>query len=165
MKQEQKRNISLGMFFSSDMNLAIPKSQLTKPSRWINNIVCIDNCEICPLADKGCAKQCNRFTDLVCIGCPCANHSSILNKDELGYDKNTNVKDVREARESNLPKEAQYRKGEEHIKAKLTEEQVREIRRKYVPKKYSYQRLGEEYGVGKTTIREIVQRKIWTHID
>ncbi len=55
-------------------------------------------------------------------------------------------------------------KGTNHGRAKLTREQVLEIREKYVPWKYSTHKLAEEYGVSEMTIHRIVKRKLWTHI-
>jgi predicted Zn-ribbon and HTH transcriptional regulator len=58
--------------------------------------------------------------------------------------------------------------GETSGMAKLTEEQVREIRAKYVydikNRAQRQLRLGEEYGVGQTVISAIVRRKTWKHI-
>jgi|ERR1700722_1109122 len=55
-------------------------------------------------------------------------------------------------------------KGENVKSSKLTEKQVIEIRKKYVPCKYGCVKLGREYGVDAETIRRIVLRKIWRHI-
>jgi hypothetical protein len=60
----------------------------------------------------------------------------------------------------------QRARGEESGGAKLTEDQVREIRRRY--KRYartdSGPSLASEYGVHKTTIERIVKRKLWRHV-
>lgn len=53
--------------------------------------------------------------------------------------------------------------GETHNKAKLTLAQVREIRKKYVPYKYSYGKLGKEYGVDQSAISLIIKGKNWKH--
>ena len=55
--------------------------------------------------------------------------------------------------------------GEDHGNNKLTEKQVLEIREKYVPRIYSYHRLGREYGVSFGHIRNIIQRKCWSWIE
>lgn len=47
----------------------------------------------------------------------------------------------------------------------MTEEIVREIRRKYVPKEYGYERLAQEYGVSKACIQNIVGRKTWANVN
>ena len=56
-------------------------------------------------------------------------------------------------------------RGEGHGRAKLTEEQVREIRRQYVPKYGEQTRLAKEYGVSQALIAKIVRGDIWTHLD
>ena len=47
---------------------------------------------------------------------------------------------------------------------KLTELQVKEIREKYVPRKYSLKKLAGEYNVGVAAIHLIVHRKSWKHV-
>lgn len=46
----------------------------------------------------------------------------------------------------------------------LSEDQVKEIRRKYVPYKIGYAKLSKEYGVAHTTIRAIISRQTWKHL-
>jgi len=53
------------------------------------------------------------------------------------------------------------KRGEEHRDAILTWDKVREIRSKYIPKLYGYRKLGEEYGVAKTTIQAIIENRSW----
>jgi len=48
-----------------------------------------------------------------------------------------------------------HRMGEHHHRAKLTDSQVAEIRRKHMPYVYGYGRLAKEYGCGESTIRDI----------
>ena len=55
-------------------------------------------------------------------------------------------------------------KGENHGCSKLTIQQVLEIRSKYVTGKYLQRQLAVEYGVDRTTISSVVNRKIWRHI-
>lgn len=47
---------------------------------------------------------------------------------------------------------------------KLTENQVREIRKKYCAGNHSQVKLASEYGVGQSTISSIVIRESWSHI-
>ena len=47
---------------------------------------------------------------------------------------------------------------------KLTEEQVLEIRSKFIPYKYTYKMLAKEYNVSIENINSIVNRKYWKHI-
>ena len=58
-------------------------------------------------------------------------------------------------------------RGEAHHRAKLTEEQVSDIRWKYRLRKQTgvtMASLGREYGVNRGTIRAIILRKLWSHI-
>ena len=56
------------------------------------------------------------------------------------------------------------RTGELSTVSKLTERDVLEIRRKYIPWKYSCQKLAHEFGVDMTNIWLIIKRKTWSHI-
>jgi hypothetical protein len=51
--------------------------------------------------------------------------------------------------------------GEDNPCAKLTYEQVREIRRLHVPGKYGYKRLAAEFGVSWEAIRNIIKGYAW----
>jgi group I intron endonuclease len=55
-------------------------------------------------------------------------------------------------------------KGSMHNMAILNEAQVLEIRIKYIPKKYSAQKLANEYSVCKSTILGIINNETWRHI-
>lgn len=54
--------------------------------------------------------------------------------------------------------------GERHHSARLTEDQVREIRRRAVAERLSESQLGTIYGVGQTTISKILRGKIWKSV-
>jgi hypothetical protein len=56
-------------------------------------------------------------------------------------------------------------KGTDNGSAKLTEEQVLEIRRRYADGGVTQQALGDEYGVDRSIISDIARRKIWAHLD
>ena len=56
-------------------------------------------------------------------------------------------------------------KGVDHGRAKLTEEQVIEIRRRYTAGGVTYRALGDEFGVAQHTISDIVRRKIWAYLE
>jgi HNH endonuclease len=56
------------------------------------------------------------------------------------------------------------RPGESNPMARLTEAQVQQIRRIYVPREMSQSALGRRFGVSQTLIGLIVRRKIWTHV-
>lgn len=55
-------------------------------------------------------------------------------------------------------------KGENNGTAKLNENQVLEIRRKYIPRIYSQRKLAKEYNIGRTAILNILQKETWKHI-
>ncbi len=57
-------------------------------------------------------------------------------------------------------------RGEGHGNAKLNEEQVREIRRRYRKGRRGrgYAALGREFGVDQSTVASIVNWKSWTHV-
>lgn len=54
--------------------------------------------------------------------------------------------------------------GENHWRAKLTKEQVLEIRRLYATGEWTYQKLADKYCVSYTCIKNIVKRYTWKHI-
>jgi len=56
-------------------------------------------------------------------------------------------------------------RGTDQADAKLTEDQVRDIRARYVPRKVSLPMLAREYGVGTSTIHRVVKRTHWRHVD
>jgi len=56
------------------------------------------------------------------------------------------------------------RRGENQVCHKLTEEQVKEIRAKYIPWKFTRGMLAIRYGVTPSTIQEILERRTWKHI-
>ena len=55
-------------------------------------------------------------------------------------------------------------KGEDHKLSKLTEQDVIEIREKYIPRKYSQYKLAQEYGVTRTAIEQITTGRNWKHL-
>lgn len=91
--------------------------------------------------------------------CHCCDNTKCINPDHLylGTQKQ-NMKDITER--DRWPN----RKGSFSTVSKLTEKDVLEIRRKYVPWKYSCKKLSDEFGVDFTNIWQIVKRKTWTHI-
>lgn len=54
-------------------------------------------------------------------------------------------------------------RGERHPMARLTEDQVLQMRAKR-DEGYTYQRLVEEFGVSKSTVANVVTRKKWRHL-
>ena len=59
---------------------------------------------------------------------------------------------------------SQGRKGESNRNSKLTDKIVRDIRRRYVPRKVSSLKLAKEFGVSKRLVLSVIHRKSWTHI-
>ena len=55
-------------------------------------------------------------------------------------------------------------RGSAHYCAKLTEDDVREIRRLYATGKFSHQKLALRFGVNKHTISKMVRRQAWKHV-
>ena len=56
-------------------------------------------------------------------------------------------------------------KGEQHGMARLTPEQVLEIRALYLPGIISQSKLAKRYGVTREHVREILHRRRWRHLD
>lgn len=56
------------------------------------------------------------------------------------------------------------KKGSEHHGAKITEKDVREIRRRYAAGGVSYKQLGIEFGLPHSNIGYIVKRQTWKHV-
>lgn len=54
--------------------------------------------------------------------------------------------------------------GENHGKAKLTKQEVLEIRNLYTTGKYSQSQLGKIYNISKSTVAKILNKKIWKNI-
>jgi hypothetical protein len=52
--------------------------------------------------------------------------------------------------------------GEDHARAKLTWQQVEQIRSRYVPGVFGIKRLAKEFEVSKRTIQFILRRRTWT---
>jgi len=54
--------------------------------------------------------------------------------------------------------------GAAHWNAKLTEDQVREIRRLYATENFTQQELALKFGVSRRMVSDIVRRKTWKHV-
>jgi len=57
-----------------------------------------------------------------------------------------------------------YARGERHHSAKLTKDQVIEIRRRYATKLTTMVSLAEEFKVSYISISAIIHRKTWRHL-
>jgi hypothetical protein len=62
------------------------------------------------------------------------------------------------------PEQERVRRGEEVGTARLSAEQVLEIRRRYAAGGVTLAALGREFGVSKPTVHQIVAGKLWTHL-
>lgn len=92
---------------------------------------------------------------------PQVNHidGNKLNNNVNNLEWTTNQKNRNHAVKNGL-----HAKGEQIKNSKLTEQQVIEIRKKYIPKKYTMSKLAKEYGVRETAIYRIINYKRWKHI-
>ena len=86
------------------------------------------------------------------------NVPACVNPEHLTF--GSNADNVRDRDESD-----RQAKGTDHGMAKLTEDQVLEIRRRYAEGGVTQRSLGDEYGVGFGAIGKIVRRKRWTWLD
>lgn len=68
-------------------------------------------------------------------------------------------------RPDDLEPSAKGLKGEEHPQAKLTEENVREIRKLYATGQYRQVDLADRFGVTQVLISKIVRRVVWAYVD
>ena len=57
-----------------------------------------------------------------------------------------------------------YARGEDNNKAKLTADQVRELRRLYVPHQYGSTKLARQFGISPTAVKAILAGKAWGHV-
>jgi hypothetical protein len=71
-------------------------------------------------------------------------------------------------RQNNIDRDTRGRqrtkKGIEHKCCKLTEDQVRQIRKLYVPRIYPSRRLAREFGVSQRKIMHIIKNESWRHL-
>lgn len=90
-----------------------------------------------------------------CDNPPCVNPSHLF----LGTRTDNNLDRQRKGRHGD-------RKGQKNGRAKLTDGQVAEIRRRYVPGclKNSGAALAREFGVGTSTVWRVVHGKHWRHV-
>lgn len=90
-----------------------------------------------------------------CDNPPCCNPNHLF----LGTPKtNSDDRDGKGRRSNVVPR------GEDHVRAKLTEGHVREIRNRYENGCVSQRVLAQEYNVSNHTIHHIVHRLVWKHV-
>jgi len=80
----------------------------------------------------------------------------------IGTHKENNDDKVRKCRQSKLP--PPYKRGSENGSAKLSDYQVKEIK-KLIEKGLTSRDIGKQYGVSKTTILRIKRGENWKHIE
>lgn len=61
----------------------------------------------------------------------------------------------------NIPTQSQVR----HTNAKLTEDQVKEIRTRYAKEKISFSKLGKEYGLSSSSISRIIKKETYKNVN
>ncbi len=71
---------------------------------------------------------------------------------------------ARGLRNGRYTKPESRRRGVENGRAKLDEQQVSEIRQQYVPRKVTLRELANRYGVGISTIHDVLEGNHWTHV-
>lgn len=76
---------------------------------------------------------------------------------------NNSLGNLRYDSHANNNRDREYKKGEEHHAAKLTENRVRKIRRLWKAG-WLQVHLAKRFGVRQTHISDIVHRKVWKHI-
>ncbi len=54
--------------------------------------------------------------------------------------------------------------GERNPWAKLTDDVVRALRREYVPRKVTFQKLADKYGITKGNVIHVIKRHTWKHV-
>jgi hypothetical protein len=90
----------------------------------------------------------------VCHNCPGGDNKACVRPSHMFL--GTNLDNMRDAKNK-----GQILKGETHHKAKLTEDQVREIRRLCDEGQTTYTALANKYGVNPSAISNIYKRKSW----
>jgi len=75
-------------------------------------------------------------------------------------DQGTNMKDA--ASKNRLP--GNRTKGSQHHRSKVTEEQVKEVRRLYETGEHTQAQLAASIGITQTQISNIVRRRVWKHV-
>lgn len=79
------------------------------------------------------------------------------NHPKYGYKLSNNSK-------KELSKKRKLYFGEKSANVKLTNDQVLEIRNKYIPRVYSTTKLAKEYSVTQGTIMNIIKKRGWKHL-
>lgn len=94
---------------------------------------------------------------------PCVNHkdgnkqnNTLSNLEWCSYQENSiHSRDILQTK---------FVKGSAHGRSILTEAQILQIKSKYIPRIYTHQMLGDEFGVSPSTIQYITSGKNWKHL-
>ena len=87
-----------------------------------------------------------------------------LDGDKLNNDLKNLAYGTRQENEADKVRHGTSNRGERCGTAKLTAEDVMEIREKYATGNYFQYELGRQYNVSKAHMHRIVNRKVWTHL-
>lgn len=101
-----------------------------------------------------------------CDNPPCCNPSHLFLGDQLANAKDMKAKGRHSHGDTHhwhLRPET-VRRGEGHSQGKLTEKAVIEIRLSYSTGRRTQQSLGDEFGVSREMIREVVLLRSWKHV-
>ena len=93
----------------------------------------------------------------ICDNPPCCNPTHLM----LGVPK-SNAADMLIKNRQKRPEYAA--RGERNANAKLTSQDVAEIRRRYQEKEANQYQLAEAFGVSQASIGAIIRRKTWRHV-
>ncbi len=71
---------------------------------------------------------------------------------------------TRKENEADKERHGRRRHGEKHQNSKITEEDVREIRRAWANREMTQKKLGEKFGLTRTGVQSIVKGQTWRHV-
>ena len=99
---------------------------------------------------------------LVCHNCPGKDNRACINPKHLWL--GTYSQNIRDAIKKGTFNYTSRTRGSRHQDAKLTEQQVIEIRAKHAIGQFNRHQLAKEYGVKPCSISNIIARRKWRHI-
>lgn len=112
-----------------------------------------------PIPDGACV--CHACDNPICVN---PAHLFLGTRADNNADRDSKGRQARGGRHGFALHPETIARGERASKAKLTEDQVREIRERYASGTVTTRSLGEEYGVSHTSIRFVIRRKSWWHV-
>jgi hypothetical protein len=96
-----------------------------------------------------------------CDNPPCCNPAHLF----VGTNRDNQADARAKGRVGELTHPERWARGEHNGFARLTEDQVRAIRAAYVPYRVSYPVLARRFGVAVSTIRLVIHRETWAHVE